>query len=135
MLVICALLANLVQALADLGGMGSRWTHWTLESYIDAPLCTLAGSPLNIRTISSTLLLIAILYVAWRYSIEQNDRQTAIEQEYRSAQELQKILIPESLPNLPAIFRLSSTAVRSRCRWSCRWASCPAPSTSRPICA
>lgn len=101
-LVICALLANLVQALGDLGGMGSRWTHWTLESYIDAPLCTLAGSPLNIRTISSTLLLIAILYVAWRYSIEQNERQTAIEQEYRSAQELQKILIPESLPTLPS---------------------------------
>jgi serine phosphatase RsbU (regulator of sigma subunit) len=47
------------------------------------------------------LLLVAILYAAWRYSVEQSSRQSALEQEYRSAQEVQRVLIPDTLPTLP----------------------------------
>ncbi len=101
MLAICTLAANLAQGLEDLGGMGARWTHWTLFDSIERPLFTLAGSPLNVKAITSTLLLIAILYAAWRYSVEQTQRQNALEQEYRNAQELQQLLVPESLPALP----------------------------------
>jgi hypothetical protein len=101
MLAVCALAASLVQSLDDLGGMGHRWTHWTFKGFVDAPLFTLVGSPLDARTLTNTLLLIAILYAAWRYSVEQSSRQSALEQEYRSAQEVQRVLIPETLPNLP----------------------------------
>lgn len=100
-LAVCALVANLVQALDDISGMGLRWTHWTLNSYITRPLLSVFGNNLDARTISNTLLLIAILYAAWRYSVEQSRRQNDIEQEYRSAQELQRLLIPEELPTLP----------------------------------
>jgi len=108
MLAICALVANLVQALDDLGGMGMRWTHWRLSSFISQPIFTLAGSPMSARTISNTLLLAAVLYAAWRYSVEQGKRRTALEQEYRSAQELQQVLIPEAIPVLPGLLIASA---------------------------
>ncbi len=101
MLAICALAANLVQSLEDLADMGQRWTHWTFNHFVDAPLFTMAGSSLNARTLTNTLLLIAILYAAWRYSVEQTERQVELEQEFRSARELQQFLIPASLPETP----------------------------------
>lgn len=101
MLAISALLADLLQAFDDSFSLGTRWTHLTFAQHIDGPLFSLNGSGLNARTISSTLMLLSILYVAWRYSVEQRQRQSALEQEYRSAQELQQVLIPESLPSLP----------------------------------
>jgi serine phosphatase RsbU (regulator of sigma subunit) len=55
---------------------------------------------LNAPTIVNTLFLVAILHVAWRYLMEQTRRQSSLEQEYRSAQELQQLLIPEALPTL-----------------------------------
>jgi hypothetical protein len=102
-LAVCALAASLVQSLDDLGGMGHRWTHWTVNGFVDAPLFTLAGSPLNARTLTNTLLLIAILYAAWRYSVEQTERQVELEQEFRNARELQQFLIPAALPETPGL--------------------------------
>jgi serine phosphatase RsbU (regulator of sigma subunit) len=46
-------------------------------------------------------MLISILYSAWRYSEERSQRQNDLEQEYRSAQELQQVLIPDTFPSLP----------------------------------
>lgn len=100
MLAISALVADLLQAFDDTFSLGTRWTHWTFAARIDGPLLHLGGSALNARTISSTFMLLSILYVAWRYSAEQRNRQYALEQEYKSAQELQQVLIPESLPAL-----------------------------------
>ena len=45
-------------------------------------------------------LLLAIVYAVYRYSVEQSERQGALEQEFKSAQELQQVLIPETLPSL-----------------------------------
>jgi serine phosphatase RsbU (regulator of sigma subunit) len=39
------------------------------------------------------------VYAVYRYSVEQSERQGALEQEFRSAQELQQVLIPETLPS------------------------------------
>ena len=101
MLAISALLADLIQAAKDVGGLGVRWTHWTFESKLEVPLFTIAGCSMDAHAIVNFLLLVAIVYAAWRYSVEQSQRQSALEQEYRSAQELQQVLIPESLPSLP----------------------------------
>jgi hypothetical protein len=101
MLAISALLADLIQAADDVGTLGVRWTHWTFRSKLDFPLFTIAGCRMDAYALVNTLLLVAIVYSAWRYSIEQSQRQSALEQEYRSAQELQQVLIPESLPSLP----------------------------------
>jgi len=99
-LAITALLADLIQAATNWFSLGVRWTHWTFYRILIAPLVSVGGNPFDPLTIANTLLLVAIAYAVWRYSIEQSQRQNALEQEYRSAQELQQVLVPDSLPSL-----------------------------------
>jgi Stage II sporulation protein E (SpoIIE) len=101
MVAIFALLADLYTAGLNLTGLGNRWTHWTIAEKIGAPLFTIAGNRFDVPTVLNTLLLISIVYAAWRYTGEQSRRRSALEQEYRSAQELQQLLVPNTLPALP----------------------------------
>jgi hypothetical protein len=80
---------------------GSRYTHWTLARTINAPLFTILGNPFTPITLANTGLLLSIVYAVYRYTREAALRQGAMEQELRSAQELQQVLIPELLPSLP----------------------------------
>ncbi len=98
MLAISSVVAALSQGATDIGGLGRRWTHWTLNEELYRPLFTVAGAPVNVTTLADLFLLVSILYAAWRYSVEQNQRQIVLEQEFLSAQEIQQILIPEDLP-------------------------------------
>jgi hypothetical protein len=91
-----ALISNLRIALSQ----GSRFTHWTLAGKISAPLFSINGNPFTLLTVANTGLLLSIIYAVYRYVREATLRQGAIEQELRSAQELQQVLIPESLPSL-----------------------------------
>lgn len=70
-------------------------------------LFTLNGNPVNAGTLTDTLLLLSILYAVYRYSAENRQRQTILEQEFKSARELQQVLIPETLPKIPG-FDLTS---------------------------
>jgi Stage II sporulation protein E (SpoIIE) len=78
---------------------GARFTHISGDK-ITAPLFAINGNEFNARTLASTLLFISIVYAVYRYTVEQGRRQGALEQEFRSAQELQRILIPETLPSI-----------------------------------
>jgi len=49
------------------------------------------------QAILSTVLVLAITYAVY---LKQRERQMALQQEYKSAQELQRVLIPQSLPSL-----------------------------------
>ncbi len=100
-LAIAALLSDLLSAIQDTTGLGERWTHWSLAEKLSSTLFTLGGYPINVQALVNAFLLTSILYAAWRYSSEQSQRQNALEQEYRSAQELQQVLIPASTPTLP----------------------------------
>ena len=100
-LAISALLTNLLQAATDISGLGTRWTHWTLAPRLLTPLIHLGPVSFSVSSIIGTLFLISVFYVAWRSSAEQSLRQGALEQEFRSAQELQQVIIPELLPELP----------------------------------
>src|SRR6185437_5088897 len=80
--------------------LGNRWTHWTIASKIEAPLFTIAGNSFNGQTIADTLLLLSIVYAVWKYEQEQSRRQMRLNEEFRNAQELQQLLIPESLPTV-----------------------------------
>lgn len=80
---------------------GSRFTHWTLGRTINAPLFTILGNPFTPLTLANTALLLSVVYAVYRYTREAALRQGAMEQELRSAQELQQVLIPERLPSLP----------------------------------
>jgi serine phosphatase RsbU (regulator of sigma subunit) len=79
---------------------GQRFTHWTLYQRMSASLLHFAGAGITTRQILETLLLISLAYALMRYAMEQRRHTAAIEMEMRSAQEVQRVLIPESLPEV-----------------------------------
>ena len=107
LLAIAATLVDVVQAISDWGGAGERWTHWTVDAVIGRPLFTVAGSAFTPATLADTLLLVAIVYAVWRYQSEQSRKQSLLDEEYRNAQELQQVLVPEALPAVPG-YQVSS---------------------------
>jgi hypothetical protein len=100
LLAISASLASLVKEADNFVNQGVRYTRWTIASQLNQPLFTWHGNAFQAGTLADTLLLISIVYAVYRYAVEQNERQGALEQEFRSAQEVQRILIPETLPPL-----------------------------------
>jgi hypothetical protein len=92
-------LTQLTLGFQNFTGQGQRFTHWTISQKTFRPF-TLFGIPFQINGVEFTFLLISIVYAVYRYSVEQSERQGALEQEFRSAQELQQVLIPETLPSL-----------------------------------
>ena len=100
-LAIAALTANLTLAFGTWFSLGTRWTHNTLANQFSVPLFSIFGSQFSALTLADTFLFAAILYAAWRYSTEQSLRQNQLEQEYRSAQEVQQLLIPAAPPETP----------------------------------
>ncbi|MGD0797519.1 MAG: SpoIIE family protein phosphatase [Acidobacteriaceae bacterium] len=91
---------TLFYIVANAAALGLRYTHWKLADTMFATLFTIRGNAFTANEIFDTLFLIAIVYGVYHYSVEQNARQGALEQEFKSAQELQRILIPETLPPL-----------------------------------
>jgi hypothetical protein len=103
MVALFAMLADMVSNANSWFDLGNRWTGWTLAGKITAPLFSVAGNPFDALTILNTLLLISIVYAVWRYEMEQSREQTRLSEEFRNAQEVQRILIPEEFPTLPGI--------------------------------
>lgn len=100
MLAIGGLLTELAEAGID-SSLGMRWTHWSSFDLLYAPLLTVADNQPTAKTLTDTLLLISIVYAAWRYSEEQGRRQSLMERELLSAHEVQRVLIPTAAPARP----------------------------------
>ena len=98
---ICAFLAEMTYVIRNLSSQFMRFTHWTLTDKISAPLFKLNGNSVSIQILANTLLLVSIVYAVYLFSIVERRRQSAIEQEFRNARELQQVLVPETLPSLP----------------------------------
>jgi hypothetical protein len=98
---IFAFLTQMISTVRIASQQGSRFTHWSLAELIQTPVFTIDHNPFTLYLLSYTFLFIAIVYAVYRYSGDESRRQGAIEQEFKSAQELQRILIPETLPPLP----------------------------------
>ena len=96
-----AFLTEMISVVRIAAEQGSRFTHWTISNRIQAPLFTIHHNPFNLYLLSWTLLFFSIVYAVYRYSVDETKRQGAIDQEFKSAQELQRILIPETLPPIP----------------------------------
>ena len=64
------------------------------------PLFTIFGVYFTAADLAGIGLFLSILYAVYRYNVEQQARQTALEQEMHSAREIQRVLIPETLPSL-----------------------------------
>jgi hypothetical protein len=95
-----ASLVSLIGAARIIALEGSRFTHASYVYYmIQSEFFSIHDNYFDSQNIAVTLLLFAIIYAVFRYSAEQTRRKGALEQEFKSAQELQRILIPESLPS------------------------------------
>jgi hypothetical protein len=97
---ILAAVAQLTLSFRNFTSQGVRFTRWKFPGKIYTPLFTVGGNSFNLNSLEFTFLLISIVYAVYRYSIDQSERQGALEQEFKSAQELQQVLIPETLPSL-----------------------------------
>jgi hypothetical protein len=107
---VLALSASLSQLLAVIVAtvrQGQRFTHWTLDQILSAPLFHLGPVYFNADTLLDLLVFFSIIYTVYHYIRDQQNRKAILEQELHSARELQQVLIPEKLPNLPG-FSLSS---------------------------
>ena len=98
---------GLIYFVQNIAVQGVRYTHWTLGDKIAAPLFHFGDNPINLILLFRTLLFFSILYAVIRFSIDHRRRTIALEQEYHSARELQRVLVPSSLPVIPG-FTLTS---------------------------
>ena len=96
-----AFLSEMTYVLRNLSGQFKRFTHWTVDDKLTAPLFVLNGNPINFQTLATTLLLGAIVYAVLRYSVEERRQQVQMEREIQNARELQQVLVPETLPAVP----------------------------------
>jgi hypothetical protein len=101
LLAIVAMLADIFQAFGNWFDSGMRWIHWTFWEPFRKPLFSIAGNQFDIQSVLNTLLLVAIVFAAWRFQTEQARRQSRRDEEFRAAQQVQEVLIPRELPPLP----------------------------------
>lgn len=101
-------LNGMVYFLVNLSSQGSRFTHWTLATKLSEPLFSLGNSPIALLTLLRTLLFFSIMYAVYRFSLDHSRRTNALEQEFQSARELQRVLVPSSLPVVPGFLLTSA---------------------------
>lgn len=95
-----ALISQMIDTVADASAVGQRFTHLTFFRTVNTPLFILNGVTFRVANLAAVVLFLAILYAVYRYSMEQQARQHALETEMHSAQEIQRVLIPDTLPSL-----------------------------------
>ncbi len=93
-----ALFSDLVQEVGAFFSQGNRFTHWQFWRYMLEPLFQLGGAGISLTRIADLLLLFSLVAAVYSYAIRENRRERALAQEFHSAQELQRVLIPEDLP-------------------------------------
>lgn len=95
-----ALVSQMIDTIADACAAGQRFTHWTLFEIVNTPLFTIYGVAFRVADLAAIALFISILYAVYRYTVEQQARQGVLEREMHSAREIQRVLIPDTLPSL-----------------------------------
>jgi len=101
LLAITTLVTQLLILARNISIIGLRFTHWTLIGKLLTPLTVIHGVAIHPHTVTDTLVLAALVYAFFRDSVERRLRQEALEQEFRNAAEIQRVLIPEALPDVP----------------------------------
>ncbi len=80
---------------------GIRFTHWKIGPWFDLTGLQFAGTRINTREIFDTMLLLALTHALVRYAVRDHQKQTEIENELKSAREVQRVMIPEAIPQVP----------------------------------
>jgi hypothetical protein len=103
-----AFLAGGINDMSIIVEQGRQWTHWSFYDKLTGPMFELGGSSITPLTLAEALLILAIVYAVYDYTTEERRRRDKLSQEIRNAQELQQVLVPEALPELPG-FALTSS--------------------------
>ncbi|MFZ0662175.1 MAG: SpoIIE family protein phosphatase [Acidobacteriaceae bacterium] len=100
-LIAAACLNGLYNCVLNLVGQGVRFTHWTLNARIQSIGLHAGGFFFGIAFILNTLLFLALIFTIAREQFLERERQSRMELELKSAQEVQKVLVPETTPAIP----------------------------------
>jgi hypothetical protein len=100
LIAISVTIGGLTLFMVNISGLGTIYTHWNGARILLAPWFVIGGNAFTIVTISQTCFFLALVYAVYRHMVEQTQRQGVLEQEFLSAQEVQRILIPDVLPAL-----------------------------------
>jgi hypothetical protein len=102
-LIIAACLSGLYGVVSNLSGQGVRFTHSTLNARLTSIGFHAGGSLFGMAFILNTLLFLALIFTIAREQYLEHQRQARVELEIKSAQEVQKILVPEDTPAIPGL--------------------------------
>ena len=80
---------------------GIRFTHWKVGPWFDLTGFNFAGTRVNTREVFDTLLLLVLTHALVRYAVRDHEKQAEIENELKSAREVQRVMIPEAIPEVP----------------------------------
>jgi hypothetical protein len=100
-LIAAACLNGLYSWLDQLTGQGLRFTHSTFHDRLAAIGFHAGSSFFGLIFIFNVLLFLALIFTIAREQFLEHERQARIELEIKSAQEVQKILVPEETPAIP----------------------------------
>jgi hypothetical protein len=100
-LTVVACLNALYSWFYQLTGQGIRFTHWTLHARLQSIGFHAGESFFGLTFILSTLLFLTLVFTIAHEFFLERERQAGIELEIKSAQEVQKILVPEDTPAIP----------------------------------
>src|SRR5450631_164210 len=98
---VMAFLVYLHEIVRLLSVEGRRFTHWKLYERMSTPLFHIFGAGITSRQILETTLILSVAYALIRYAMEQRRHEQEIEMELKSAGEVQRIMIPEIVPEVP----------------------------------
>jgi len=100
---VAAFLTQMLLVIRVASQQGVRYTHWTLGQKLLRSVFSPGGMAVRLTDMLQILLLASLIYAMWRYAGQQRQRRAAIEAEYKSAQEIQQVLIPDVFEATPGL--------------------------------
>jgi hypothetical protein len=95
---ITAFLYGLWNFVVETSSQGRRFTHWTISADLRAWGLHLGSYTFSATFLLDTLLFLVLLFTVARQQFLERRRQTLVEMEIKSAQEVQQVLVPEEVP-------------------------------------
>jgi hypothetical protein len=95
---ITAFLYGLWNFVVETSGQGRRFTRWTLAADLRAWGLHLGSYTFSATFLLDTLLFLVLLFTVARQQFLERRRQSMVEMEIKSAQEVQQVLVPEEVP-------------------------------------
>jgi Stage II sporulation protein E (SpoIIE) len=102
-LIVAVCLNGLFSCVLNLTAQGVRFTHWETAGRLLRPAVHVGGYSFDIFFLLSTFLFLALIFTVAREQFLEREHQSKIELEIKSAQEVQRILVPEETPAIAGL--------------------------------